>query len=711
MALWSGLLARPARTPLYNRPSLTLFFLLAGAFILTLLPHAAQFPLWLSATVIVAIILRAILEIYRLPLPSTTLSGFVAIVFLGVIFATYHNIAGRDAGTALTAGLLTIKFYEIRRPRDIALVIFSCFFVVMSSLLYSQVLELFVYCLIMMWVLTALLLRVHAGDSSQDRLLRMLQISGIIFLQALPLMLFLFFFFPRYTGTISFAMGESKIGLTDTVSPGSIAKLSQDDSEAMYVEFTNGNVPTTDTMYMRGIVLWDYTNGTWTPGGDIASVPSRKTVLAVSGPGDIKQKITVRAHNQKWLFALDVPVSVPVNDSESFSWATMLDGDIIQLSGNAKLNHQARYSVTSSPERAEEELTPEERYAGTRLPDAPNDKIDPGVVQLADRLHQGLSAGQEEVYISNVLRYFHRGGFTYSATPGVQGADWLPAFLLQTKTGFCEHFASAFAVLMRQEHIPARVIAGYLGADYNPYSDKYLVSQSNAHAWDEVWIPSDNLPPDRSTRGRWVRVDPTSLIGSLGQVASRAEDAADALSRQIAQHKPTFAEAYLPAWAKNALKEMQLRREQVEAGWDDLVFSYDPEAQIRLAQALGFGEKAPLGLLLLSLATCVVWYFGVRTWITRKPRVSPVENLYAAFCRHMAQRGIPRATWEGPLAYTDRVAEAFPDDKTTLQRVGSIVAQARYGPVPPDSATPDNLKSLLTLLSASLAAATSRERI
>jgi hypothetical protein len=96
--------------------------------------------------------------------------------------------------------------------------------------------------------------------------------------------------------------------------------------------------------------------------------------------------------------------------------------------------------------------------------------------------------------------------------------------------------------------------------------------------------------------------------------------------------------------------------------------------------------------------------------MARKPPVSPLENLYTAFCRNMAQRGIPRAAWEGPFAYTERVAEAFPDDKLAIQRVGSIVARARYGPVPADPAAPDHLKSLLTLITASQAATSSRDR-
>jgi protein-glutamine gamma-glutamyltransferase len=697
MALWSALLPRPTRTPLHTRPSLTLFFLLAGAFLLTLVPHVLQFPIWVSVGVVGAMVLRSILEAYRLPLPSTTFCGILAIILLGLIILQFGTVLGRNAGTAFTAGLLAIKFYELRGPRDVALIIFSCFFMVMSALLYSQVLELFIYCLIMMWVLTALLLRVHTGDLHHDHLLRMLGQSGIIFLQALPFAIFLFFFFPQYTGKLSLMLDESPIGLTNTVTPGSIAKLSQDDSEAMYVQFTSRNVPIAGTMYWRAEVLWDYRNGAWTQGDfDSHTIPP-----AAPDPDQISQKITVFRHNQKWLFALDVPVSVPVNTAESSSWATLLNGDIVQLTGsNAKLDHTARYDVISSTTRAEEVLSPEEKISGTQLPPG---QIDPSVRNLANDLHKGLSDDQEQEYIYAVLKYFRHGGFDYSATPGIQGRDWLPVFLFQTKTGFCEHFASAFAVLMRLENIPARLVVGYQGADYNPYSDHYIVSQSNAHAWDEVWIKA---------KKQWVRVDPTALLAMTeeGLAANNSGGATDPLALQIAHHKPTFSETYLPAWVKDSLKEMQLRREQVETDWDNLVFYYDPEAQNRLAQALGFGQKAGFELLLVCLVTGGICLIVFQKWMTRKPAVSPVENFYASFCRNMAQRGIPRAAWEGPLAYTERVAEAFPDDKLAIQRVGTIVAHARYGPTPADPAAPHDLKSLLTLITASQAAATSRER-
>jgi hypothetical protein len=81
MASWSAILSRPAQTPLDSRPSLTLFFLLVGAFLLTLGYHAVQFPLWVTIAIGVAMAVRSVIEFYRLPLPSTTFCGFIAIIF------------------------------------------------------------------------------------------------------------------------------------------------------------------------------------------------------------------------------------------------------------------------------------------------------------------------------------------------------------------------------------------------------------------------------------------------------------------------------------------------------------------------------------------------------------------------------------------------------------------------------------------------------
>jgi hypothetical protein len=695
MAFWSVLTTPAPRTPLASRPSRTLFSLLVGAFLLSLVPHVEQLPLWLTGSVVISIVVRCVLEIHRLPLPSSAFCALIALCLLTGISIQYHTVVGRDAGTAFTAGLLAIKFFELRGPRDVALIIFSCFFVVMSSLLYSQVVELFIYCLIMMWVLTALLLRTQMGDKTDDHLIGMLGHSGLIFLQALPFALFLFFFFPRYQGKLQLTLNSAAIGLTSEVRPGSIASMAEDDSEAMYVQFVSGDVPTIDTMYWRAMVLWHYENATgeWSE-GDLSGMPEQLPI-AMSHSNQVVQRITVWPHFRKWLFALDYPIQPPENSSEMADWATTRPGGILRLYGQRNLEHKERYTVTSSLQLVPHALNETERNVGLQLSEK---EIDPQVRALAARLRH--ESTDDQSYIFAVLHYFRHEHFVYSVTPGAepkgQEKKWLADFLFVRKTGFCEHFASAFAVLMRLANIPARLVVGYQGGEYNPYDNSYMVRQSNAHAWTEVWSES---------KSQWVRYDPTAILSQaesnpLANNGAGSDGASETLSLHATQHG-FFSKSSLPPWLRSTLQDMQMRRDQIEANWDDLVFSYDPEAQSRLADALGLGSKNPTALGIACFLAFCVCVFIFRKWVRRRKDVSPVEELYAQFCRTMAQRGILRALWEGPLAYTHRVAEAFPEKGEAIHDLGSIVAHSRYGRSPIDPATPRDLKDLLTSITSS----------
>ena len=105
-------------------------------------------------------------------------------------------------------------------------------------------------------------------------------------------------------------------------------------------------------------------------------------------------------------------------------------------------------------------------------------------------------------FVHAVLAMFTQQPFYYTLTPPKLSDDSVDEFLFDTKRGFCGHYASAFAVLMRAAGIPARVVTGYQGGTFNRFADYWIVRQSDAHAWDEVWIEG---------RG-WVRIDPTAAI-------------------------------------------------------------------------------------------------------------------------------------------------------------------------------------------------------
>jgi transglutaminase-like putative cysteine protease len=697
--MWPAILTRPIGATLAERPSPTLFAWLVGAFLLTLLPHVVQLPGWLTLTILFAVTLRSVAEWRRWPLPSTVSTGVVAVCLLGGIFLQFHTIVGREAGTAFMAGLLVIKFYELRGPRDITVIIFTSFFVVMSALLFSQAIELFVYCLIMMWLLTAILLRTYMGDRSEVRLLRVLRLSGLIFLQALPVALFLFFFFPRYSGRLQISFGDTATGLTDRVEPGSIAQLAQDDSPALRVYFRTGAIPTPDAMYWRAIVLWNYDGYAWTRGA-AADRPEKQPAL-LPDHDSVVQDIIIWPDNQRWIPALDLPVT-PARDGSEV-WSAALSGDVlVPRRYRETIDYKRKYTVTSSV-LTEDENPPPPGKTSIELPAT----LDPRVRALADRLYAPYAAGHEtEGYIRAVLRYFREQHFQLTDTPGrLDRRDPMADFLFNIKKGFCEHYASAFGVLMRLEGVPTRLIAGYRGGEFNPYGSFYLVSQSNAHVWNEVWV---------AAKKHWERVDPTSAV-SVGSARVLAINEGigqdDDLSVGLADRRITLLSASsLPPWLQQSLRELGLRRDEMEAQWDDWVFSYDPGTQDRLAQALGLGRQAWLVLLVGCVAVAGLGGAAIAFFLARKKPLPPVEKFYARFCQAMARRGRPREPWEGPLAYTQRLAETFPDERAPIHDAGWLVTRTRYGPGHDAPPTREELDSLLGLIASSDRASSSRAR-
>ncbi len=697
--MWPAISSRPTGVPLAEPPSPTLFSWLVGAFLLALLPHVAQLPGWLTLTILVAAAVRCIAEWKRWPLPSTISTGVVSVCLLAGIYLQFHTVVGRTAGTAFMAGLLMIKFYELRGPRDVTVIIFTCFFVVMSALLFSQAIELFIYCLIMMWLLTAILLRTYMGDRQENPLLSVLRTSSLIFLQALPFALFLFFFFPRYSGHLQISLDDTMTGLTDRVEPGSIARLSENDAPAMRVYFRTPSIPAPNMMYWRAIVLWNFDGYAWTR-GPLADKPAPQPARR-RDENPIVQDIIIWPHNQRWIPALDLPVSLAID--KGGDWSMSLSGDVlVPRNVRETIDYKRPYTVTSSSFVEDSRATPGDKKAGVELPPG----FDPRVRELAGQLDAPFAASHDTMgYVRAVLHYFREQHFVLTDEPGLLGRDPVDEFLFETKKGFCEHYASAFGVLMRMEGIPTRLVAGYRGGVYNPYGSFYLVSQSNAHVWDEVWLASRNC---------WVRIDPTSVISAGSDHALAMNEGVDPhedLSLSVAHHRLTLVSgSSLPDWMRQSLRDLQMRRDEMEAQWDEWVFSYDPGAQDRLAQLLGLGRRAGPVLLLLCVGTTGLAGALIALVLMRKKRLPPVETFYARLCRAMAQRGQPREPWEGPLAYTGRLAETFPAQGEPIRDAGWIVTRHRYGPGTETAPATKDLDSLLGLIVSSDRASSSRER-
>ena len=231
-------------------------------------------------------------------------------------------------------------------------------------------------------------------------------------------------------------------------------------------------------------------------------------------------------------------------------------------------------------------------------------------------------------------------------------------FLFSTRRGFCEHFASAFVVLMRAAGVPARVVTGYMGGELNALGDYLLIRQSDAHAWAEVWLPE---------RG-WVRIDPTAAVApsrietGLEQALSGSDDI-PLLIRSDAQF----------------LRNAALVWDSLNNRWNDWVLGYGPEIQRKLFGGLGFGKytagKAAAGLVLVIGILLVI--VSIAPLLKARER-NPALKAYTLFCRKLANAGLPRKPSEGPLQYAQRARENFPAQAVQIDSITELFVGLFY---------------------------------
>jgi protein-glutamine gamma-glutamyltransferase len=276
------------------------------------------------------------------------------------------------------------------------------------------------------------------------------------------------------------------------------------------------------------------------------------------------------------------------------------------------------------------------------------------------------------------LRFFNREPFHYTLSPPRLRDDPVDGFLFDTRAGFCEHFAGSFVFLMRAAGVPARVVTGYQGGEWNRAGGYLLVRQSDAHAWAEVWLENQG----------WIRVDPTAAV------------APERIEHGI--YAALGAEEDLPAFLRrgSGLGTMAALRLQWEYWrdvsayyWNGWVLAFGPERQSELLRRLGLGELDWRGTvaLMVGLLLAVALVFGVAfLWRNRRPQRDPLARLYHRFTVRMTRLGIAPSSHEGPRAFADRVATERPDLHEAVARFTRTYEALRYGRDP----DPDQFRTL-----------------
>lgn len=473
-----------------------------------------------------------------------------------------------------------------------------------------------------------------------------LRLARRLLLQGLPLAALLFILFPRIPGPFwslpdNGTSGMS--GLAEEVRPGDISALGLSDAIAFRVRFDDG-APPAGALYWRGPVLERFDGRGWS----MRQPPIRGAPPAAQADGrQVGYELVLEPQGRRWLLALDTPLQWSVPRAGLGPGMELLSAEPVR----ERLSYRARSAIGGSVRGA---IDAGVRAANLRLPAGRN----PRTLALAARLR--AEAADDRDYLQQLLRMFHEQPFRYSLNPPLLGSQPVDEFLFDTRSGFCEHYASALAVLARAAGIPARVVAGYQGGEHNPIGDYWIVRQAHAHAWVEAWLD-----------GAWRRIDPTAAVAP-----ERIEDGIDMLVARAPLGMRRL-------WRSNrVVGGMVLSWDAVNAAWDRWVLAFGPESQQRLLQGLGFRAPGLLQLALLAGAAASLWLlFLAWSSIRRRRRMEdPLHRLYAGFCRRLSRAtGRERRPGETPTAYADAVAGLRPELAAEVRALTGTYLRLRYG--------------------------------
>jgi transglutaminase-like putative cysteine protease len=617
-------------------PIHALFALLAGC-ALAAAPHMGRLPWWVSLLAASMFAWRAWAAWRNEALPRRWL--LVVLVLFGVagVYFTHRTIFGRDAGVTLLVLFLSLKLMETRSHRDAVVVTFLCYFLALTNFFYSQAIP---TAGLMLGTVLVLSTGLVAFCGPRRPIRESANVAGLLLAQAVPVMVILFFLFPRATGPLWGLPADAfsgTTGLSDSMTPGTISSLSQSDAIAFRVSFQE-RPPDRRHLYWRGPVFTHFDGRTWR--GGHSPITEAGQFEPIGNP--VFYAVTLEPHERPWLFALEMAAKLPPD--------AQVTGDY-QILSRRPVRSRVRYESSSFIEYRAKRSTPLELAAARRLPPDSN----PRAVALGQAWRSEL--GNDRRILARGIEYFRRAGLQYTLLPPLLGSDPVDEFLFETKAGFCEHFSSGFALLMRAAGLPARVVTGYQGGDMNPIDGYMIVRQSDAHAWVEVWIADEG----------WIRVDPTAAAVPVRVDAGMAS---------------AVAPVELPLLARPDLSWLRLARYNWEAlanYWNQWVVGYNVERQRELLSR--FGMPSPswerMAMALFWLVGLVVAVFSL--WLLRRAQgEDQVASTWRRFCAKLARRGTARVPYEGPRDFAARAAREQPHVAAHVAEIGALYVDLRY---------------------------------
>ncbi|MGL1958374.1 MAG: DUF3488 and transglutaminase-like domain-containing protein [Colwellia sp.] len=360
----------------------------------------------------------------------------------------------------------------------------------------------------------------------------------------------------------------------------------------------------------------------------------------------IEYNVILMPHGEYWLYALDLP--------QTLTGESYLSQDY-QLLSIRKVSTMWRYKIKSSLNYQISEKEPQAQLElGLQYPD-----INPKIKALGEQWQQQFANAKQpaQAIIEQAKQFFTQGKYLYANSKyKYQGENQLDQFLFNRKVGYSQHYASALTLLLRAAKIPARLVAGYRGAEQVGLTNMYTVNDHHAHAWVEAYFSNEQ------GQASWQRIDPALWLNDLfssnkqTQESEQTENSKnfEQKNKQInLNNKTELNKASAKQKAANTNKTNWLN------SLNQWTLNFDADKQTQLAKKLGIKKllwwhllAIAIGLLLLLTS---LYYLSLR-FINRGKKPAEHVIVYHKLCKKLAKKGITRLPHEGAQSYFNRCA-------------------------------------------------------
>lgn len=476
---------------------------------------------------------------YRIPSWLPTVISLLFFVFYAAQFRR-ENLVGPAVN--LLVILLAVRLFSEKTARNYLQIFALSLFSFTSSSLFnlSPVFLIYLFLILVLIAVSLVMLTFYSTSSepvvSRRGLEKILSVAFLMPAAALPLMFFLFIILPRTQFPLwnFLNIGGAKVtGFSEKVEPGSASAVG--DIKKVAFRAHSARLPK-NRLYWRGIVLNAIEGNAWVR----REIPSGEEGATVKGPG-IRQTIYPEPGRMTYLIALNIPQTISgVRYSRENDYTYTAKGG-----GTGRIKYDA-VSVAGDTIDARKGI---DRNFYLKVPEKQSRRM----IDLGEGI---AGKGKSDTEIISLLEGdFMARKLTYATVNLPVGEFPLDEFLFEKRRGHCEFFASSFATLLRLAGVPARLVGGYLGGEYNDLGGYYVVTDAMAHVWVEAYI---------SGKG-WIMIDPSRW-------AANFPGAREPEQRSFAQRLGMTMDAF-------------------SYYWNLAVINYDLERQLKFLNSANSGMK------------------------------------------------------------------------------------------------------------------------